>query len=122
MDVVRIDRAGNPFLVATRCQDCGHIVFPAQSFCSRCLGFRVTEIPVGRKGILKARSTAHFAPASFDPGYPFGYVDIEEGYRVFAHLEGDAEKLKIGAAVELTAKTVSLGQAGSRLIPCYRPA
>jgi uncharacterized OB-fold protein len=81
----------------------------------------MTEIPIGRTGRLYSSTVIHAAPPGFEAPYAVGYVDIEHGLRVFAHLETGVAAPAIGDEVELTVAPLRRDAAGGWLSgPQYR--
>ncbi len=58
--------------------------------------------PIGRSGTLYTYTIVHQVPAGYAQPYAAGYVDIEQGVRVFAHLRVDPDSLRIGERLRLT--------------------
>ena len=92
-----------PYLQGGVCKSCGQVVLGMRTLCPKCWAANsFTAVPVGRTGRLYTRTTIHALPSGFDQPYAVGYVDLPEGIRVFAHLEGGDQLPAIGDAVELT--------------------
>ena len=78
--------------------------FSAFATCARTAGAaHLQPVSIGRTGRVYTCTTAHHAPEGIEAPFAVGYVDIEEGVRVFAHL---TEGVAIGAEVALTAARV----------------
>jgi hypothetical protein len=73
---------------------------PALSAVSRDLTEGAVAGPAGRPGRLYSWSTVHVAAGRATP-YTLGYVDLDDGSRVLALLDGDPGVLRIDAPVRL---------------------
>ena len=71
--------------------------------------------PACATGRLYSWSTVHVS-ASRPVPYTLGYVDLDDGLRVLALLEGDAGELQVGAPMQLVA-----GRRELTFAPCGRP-
>lgn len=73
---------------------------------------------IGRRGVVYSATRIHQAAAGFAVPFDAGYVDIEGGLRVFAHLGG---ALAPGTAVALAVGPVKVeGGSDAKLGPIYR--
>jgi uncharacterized OB-fold protein len=97
-DAVEIGADGRAILIGGRCADCGNETFPRAPVCCQCMSENVQAQPMPRAGTLYAFSTVHVAAKKWKQPMCIGYVDLPNGARVFAHLEGD--NLSIGDTVE----------------------
>ncbi len=101
-----------PFIVGGRCGQCDFVVLGPHEFCPRCWARSAIAIaPVGRRGTLYSYTVIAQLPAGYDAPFAVGYVDIEDGLRVFAHLRNDPATLKIGGAVALEVVPLTRDQA-----------
>jgi len=83
--------ADGPHLLGTRCTACGHVMLGKRGSCAGCWrGDTLAAIQLGRRGTIYSATVIHQGPPGFATPYAVGYVDIEHGVRVFAHLRGDA--------------------------------
>ena len=102
----------DPRLIASKCKDCGEVVFPFQESCNACTSQSVEKIELSKRGRLWTWTIQGFPPKSppyakietpetFMP-YGVGYVEMPEKVRVEARLtENDPNKLEIGMTMEL---------------------
>ncbi|KND55623.1 hypothetical protein BPUN_2298 [Candidatus Paraburkholderia kirkii] len=104
-DYLRFDSAG-AHLVGQRCDVCGTQLFPKTGICPGCQSEQLTDVALPRQGTLYSWSIVHVAPKPWVTPYVIGYVDLPEGVRVFAHIGGDPQTLKIGMPVALYASAV----------------
>lgn len=115
--------AEGPYLVGGRCRACGFVTLGARPICPRCLAEdAMGEEPIGRAGTLYTATVIYQAPAGFAAPFAVGYVDVEEGVRVFAHVE-TAPRPAIGGRVRLTLAPLKADADGIPLVgPLYRAA
>lgn len=102
-----------PYMIASVCGHCGMAALGLRSVCPKCFATEaMTEHRVGRTGVLYTATRIHQTPSGFDVPYRVGYVDIEHGLRVFAHVASDVD---IGAEVSLTLRPVRADTSGDLL-------
>jgi len=113
-----------PQLIASRCQRCGEVAFPAQQSCPACTGEAVEEILLSRRGQLWTWTIQRFAPPppwigdpkTFEP-YGVGYVELPEGVRIESRLTtANPDELAIGQTMELVIEKFAEGDAGQSLM------
>jgi uncharacterized protein len=91
-------------LVGSRCAQCGLLVFPSVSICSRCLSEDSRPFAFGGDGTIYTYTVLRTAARGWDAPYVLGYVDLPEGVRVFAHLTGLApDEFQVGLPVRMVA-------------------
>jgi len=94
-------------LMGSRCKKCKALFVPPRSICVKCYNSEMEWVEVKGKGQLAAFTCITVAPPSmiaqgYDRNHPYcsGVVELEEGARVDARIEGvDAtrpEEIKIG--------------------------
>jgi uncharacterized OB-fold protein len=110
------------FLVGGRCRACRGLALGMREFCPHCHAHGSMQAePIGRRGRLYTATVVHQAPAGFVTPYRVGYVDVEEGVRVFAHVEAGKQAPRLGDEVELRIAVVKHGADGTLLSgPLYR--
>ena len=92
-----------PYLVGGRCTSCGFITLGVRDACPMCWSRNVmTPVPIGRTGRVYTCTVVYQAPEGYSAPFAVGYIDIEEGVRVFAHLANDEQSLRIDRPVQLT--------------------
>ena len=109
MDEQRIEGVGTnaqgqPVLMGAACGACGTRIFPAAGVCPHCMS---EAMP--RRGQIYSFSIVHTGPRKWPRPMSVGYVDLDNGVRVFAQLRGQP---RIGAQVELGIDTVAQGADG----------
>nr|ACL11820.1 hypothetical protein [Mycolicibacterium brisbanense] len=82
------------------CADCGAAAFPCPELCPNCLIPMAPRL-LGRRGVLYTYSAIHSGPAGRNTPYTVGYVDLPDGARVFAHIDGPAAALEPDMAVQI---------------------
>lgn len=88
-------------LIGTRCGRCEVFAFPARAVCAACGDRDAQEtVELGPYGTLYTFAVVRQAPAPFVTPYAIGYVDLDEGARIFTHLE-DFDQLAVCDRVEL---------------------
>jgi hypothetical protein len=94
-------------LMGSKCEDCGALYVPPRPLCIQCQGSRMQWLEVSGRGKLKAFTCIAVVPPSmtgegYDRKNPYctGVVELEEGSRVVARIEGvdthHPETIKIG--------------------------
>lgn len=98
------DAKGIPFLVGSKCQECGSWAFPAKEVCPYCMTNGKSEKKwIGREGNVVMTTTCHTAPKGIQPPYSLGIVEIEHGLQVLAQVSG--RQIRKGDRVELVVYT-----------------
>ena len=97
-DAVEVGTDGRAVLIGGACKDCGNQTFPRTPVCCVCMSENIAPAPMPRTGTLYAFSTVHVAAKKWNKPMRIGYVDLDNGARVFTHLKGD---LAIGDQVEV---------------------
>lgn len=92
-------------LTTTRCRACDSLRFPPRPWCPDCLSEDLEWVGLSGRGRLAAFSTQETGLRFRVPDV-IGLVDLEEGIRVFSHIAGRHEDLRIGAAVTVEFITV----------------
>jgi uncharacterized protein len=112
------------YLRGSKCGHCGALAFPPRAVCAACRRTGQEPIPLGRTGRLYTFAVVRQAPKGFSTPYVIGYVDLDEGVRVFTRvLTGPDQDLRLGMPMSLT--TIALeGGTGAEPVLAYafRPA
>lgn len=111
-----IDDSG-AYLAATRCAKCGGAALGVREVCPHCLaqGEALSADRIGRRGRLYTATVIHQAPAGFETPFRVGYVDVEDGVRIFAHIEHGDGAPAIGEEVDLSIAAVKADADGTPL-------
>ena len=110
-----------PYLHATRCAQCAHVMLGRRGRCTACWqSERLEPLPVGRRGRVYSRTVIHAAAPGYVAPYSVGYVDLPEGIRVFAHLVSGEGTPAIGDEVQLEIVPLRTADATNLTGPRYR--
>jgi hypothetical protein len=105
-----------------QCTSCGHIRFPIQPLCPRCLGTEFTWRALSGRGEVFARVVYHraFHPAyAQDVPYNVVLVQLAEGPRMYSNVVGTPnEEIRVGDALAVVFDEVADGIH----VPRFRPA
>ena len=99
-------------LMGSRCLKCGVLSVPPRSVCIKCYGSEMEWVEIKGKGKLAAFTCIAIGPPSmiregYDRKHPYvcGVVELGEGARVVARIEGvdgsKPETIKIGAPLKI---------------------
>ncbi|MFD5177868.1 Zn-ribbon domain-containing OB-fold protein [Nocardia sp. NPDC058379] len=104
-------------LTYQRCADCAEAVWPAHSSCPYCSSAALAWAESAGRGTVYSFSTVMRGPtpvwASITP-YTVGFVQMAEGYVLFAQIEGEPESIAIDQDV-----TVRFVERGAQTIPVF---
>jgi uncharacterized protein len=91
-------------LLIQRCASCGTLRHPPLPACGKCQSLEWDALEASGRGTLYSFVVVHYPQvASFDYPLPIGLVELEEGTRVVANIDGIAPgELQIGMALEAT--------------------
>jgi uncharacterized OB-fold protein len=96
-------------LMGSRCEACRETTLGSNRVCPNCGGAQIAALPLSREGKLWTYTIVrHKPPGDYhgpDPFVPFamGLVELPEGLRVLAPLEGELAHLKIGMSLRFRA-------------------
>lgn len=118
-------------LMGSRCKECGARFVPPRSLCIRCYGSNMEWVEMNGKGTLSAFTCTYVIPPAmqgqgYDRNTPYcsGVVELEEGGRVVARIEGvdTREPANIKVGTPLSVKFLHRGAgAASRTILAFEP-
>ncbi|XKH52438.1 OB-fold domain-containing protein [Citricoccus nitrophenolicus] len=106
-----MDQTGRQALTGSRCDDCGTVAFPEAVTCRKCAGRSLSTLGLSPEGTVWAHTVQRFRPKSppyveptegFSP-FAVGYVELAEGIKVEAIIDGAAGEELHGAQVFLVA-------------------
>ncbi|AEB94686.1 MULTISPECIES: Zn-ribbon domain-containing OB-fold protein [Metallosphaera] len=91
-------------LIASVCERCGSVSFPAKSVCGNCGSFRVTTKRLSGKGTLVSYTLSHQIRVGHEKEAPvyYGLIRLDEGVEIIAPLVDVDEEPKEGTRVEAT--------------------
>jgi uncharacterized OB-fold protein/acyl dehydratase len=106
-------------LLIQKCSDCGVQRHPPRPMCHECGSLRWETRPSAGSGSVHSFVVMHHPPV---PGYDFpvavGLIDLDEGTRLVANIEGCAfEDIHIGMKVECR-----IEERGGIVVPVFAPA
>jgi len=119
-DLLEIPQNDPPYLKGHKCKGCGKIWFPKFSPCPNpdCWSEDMEVIPLSRKGKVYSATDVYIGQPSMREYMPLivGYVDLPEGVRIFAQLEGEIGSFQCGDEVELVTGPVRNNPNGKPII------
>ena len=98
-----------PSLLASRCTNCGSVLFPRVDACTYCATEDPEPVELSRPGTLWAWTAVTAPPPGYEGEVPFGVgvVELPEGVRVMTRLtESDPAALQAGQPMELRIVTL----------------
>jgi uncharacterized OB-fold protein len=98
------DGARQHTLLIQRCTGCGTLRHPPLPACGTCQSLEWDTVESSGKGTLYSYVVVHYPQVpSFEYPLPIGLVELEEGTRVVANIDGiDPGALTVGLALEAT--------------------
>jgi uncharacterized OB-fold protein/acyl dehydratase len=89
-------------LLIQRCSSCGRLRHPPLPACANCQSLEWDTVEASGRGTLYSFVVVHYPQvASFDYPLPIGLVELEEGTRVVANIDGvEPGALQIGLALQ----------------------
>ena len=113
------EEANKFFLIGNRCEACGQLFYPPRPFCFNCFRKAMQTVKLGNRGRLYSFTTSYMPSTHFEPPYTVGWVDLEDGIRVFAPIERSKNQdLAIGMEMELVID--ELWQEGDKSVVGYK--
>lgn len=90
-------------LLMQSCTDCNSIRNPPTTMCSQCGSFEWAPVKMSGRGEVYSYTVHHYPPLEgFALPHPVGVVDLAEGVRVVAGLDGmEIADIEIGKPVEI---------------------
>jgi uncharacterized OB-fold protein len=111
---------GQVRLSGSRCPVCGDIRFPQRRICPNDLA-ECQRYAIRGEGIIYETVLVHLPPAGFSVAYRAGYIDLDDGVRVFAHIAPEeGHEPASGDRVALTVGVVRTEDGGPVLGPIFR--
>ena len=116
-----------PYLVGSKCSDCGNVTFPKREACPRCVKRgTMSEYHIYGKGKLNTFSIVNAALPGFKAPSIQAYVDLDEGPHIWSLITGiepDPALLRIGMELELVVEKVREDREGNEYLGYqFRPA
>lgn len=125
-----IDDGNRPFwqaaqqgtLMLQKCGECGHIRYPINHVCPRCLSDRLDWVALSGRGTVYSSIVFHqvyHQAFALDVPYNVSLIQLEEGPRMFSNVVGmPPSDVKVGDAVTVTFDPVTPEVS----IPRFKPA
>lgn len=115
------DPATPPRLLGSRCRACGEHFFPRRQVCARCLNDGTEDLLLSNRGTLYTWTYVHFPlfgakRAEHAGGYGVGQVDLPEGPRVMAVLQGEPGDFRIGMQMEMELEMLRENKEGAEVV------
>lgn len=105
------DGCRNGKLVMQRCRECGHIRYPIQTTCPRCLSDSTDWTELSGGGVIFSKVVFHqLYDKAFAHDVPYNVVlvQLDEGPRMFSNVVGMAnDAIRIGMRVQLACERVT---------------
>ncbi|RLC28484.1 MAG: benzoylsuccinyl-CoA thiolase [Deltaproteobacteria bacterium] len=109
-DIFEVPANEPPYLKGYKCRKCGKIWFPKFVPCPNpdCWSEDMEIIPLSRKGKIYSYSDMYIGQPDMKAYMPMtvAYVDLPEGIRVFAQLEGEVGSFNCEDEVEVVAGAI----------------
>ena len=101
------DIADDVRLLGSKCANCGEVSIGSNDVCLNCGGDDIDQIELSSEGelwtytVIRHRPPGDYlGPDPFEP-YALALVELADGVRIMAPLEGDTESFEIGSQVQL---------------------
>jgi len=109
-DIFEVPEDSPPYLKGWKCKQCGTIWFPKFSPCPNpdCWSEDMEIVPLSRKGKIYSYTDMYIGQLELKAYMPMtvAYVDLPEGIRVFAQLDGEVGTFNCEDEVEVVAGPV----------------
>jgi len=83
--VLEPDGSGELRIAASRCPECGDVRFPRREFCVND-GLPNDPVQLAGTGVIYEAVFVGVPPGGFDEPFWAGYIDLDEGVRLFAQI------------------------------------
>jgi len=119
-DLFEVPEGEPPYLKGYKCKNCGKIWFPKFVPCPNpdCWSDEMEVIQLSRRGKIYSATDVYIGQPTMREYMPMtmAYVDLPEGVRVFAQLQGEIGRFKCGDEVELVAGPIRNNREGKPII------
>jgi len=116
---------GAPYLVASKCRNCGQLWFPNLRACPECWSDAFDDAPMERAGKLYVYTISNVPQPGLKAPLAFGYVDFPNGIRVGAQIDVPPEQMKdirIGMDLQVEAGVIREDKDGVKTVSyVFRP-
>lgn len=113
-DALAVDPDGRPVLIGCVCETCGNRMFPFAPVCPVCMSEDMARAAMPREGSLYSFTVLHVGPNTWKRPFIVGYVDLNNGVRVFSHLRGT--EFQIDQPVELAVAEIGKTAEGTPIV------
>jgi uncharacterized protein len=107
-------------LKASKCRACGEVFYPRRLVCAKCLHEGTDDLVLSQSGTLFTWTWVHlplFAKTdSTVSAYGVGQVDLPEGPRIQAILQGEPADFSIGMTLHLDVETLRQDADGNDVV------
>jgi uncharacterized OB-fold protein len=107
-------------LKGSKCQACGEVFYPRRVVCAKCLHEGADDVFLSTTGTLYTWTWVHvplFAKTDAKvSAYGVGQVDLPEGPRIQAILQGESSDFSIGMQLHLDTETLRQDEAGNDVV------
>jgi uncharacterized OB-fold protein len=114
------DPASPVRLKGSACRACGEVFYPRRVVCAKCLHEGTDDVLLGTTGTLFTWTWVHmplFAKTdSKVSAYAVGQVDLPEGPRIQAILQGEPDDFTIGMQMTLDVETLRQDDEGNDIV------
>ena len=114
------DPSQKPYLVGSRCKQCGATYLGTRMACSRCFSTEPMEdVKLSDRGELHVFSIVHQSVPGIPTPYVAAIVDLPEGVSVRCNIMGvepDPKNLKFGMPVQMVTEKIRTDREGNDVI------
>jgi uncharacterized OB-fold protein len=114
------DPSQKPYLMGTRCTNCGATYLGARMACSKCFATdKLEEVKLSDRGELHVFSIVHQSAPGIPTPYVAAIVDLPEGVSVRCNINGvepDPKNLKFGMPVQMVTEKLREDREGNDVI------
>lgn len=114
------DPAESPRLLGSRCQSCGECFFPRRPVCAKCCQRGTDDVELSPNGTLYTWTYLHVplfnSLRAAESGYAVGQIDLPEGPRIQAVLEGEQDSFEIGMEMEMGFEVLRRNEEGQEVV------
>lgn len=109
-----------PYLIGSRCTECGYVAFPRRETCLSCLKNSVMEeVPLSRRGTLDSYAIVQQGAPGFEAPYIQAWVRLPEGPKVFTLVVGckpEEGALQMGQEMEMVIGKIREDEDGNEIV------
>ncbi len=113
LEAIEVGSEGRLLLMGSHCSQCDTRTVPPAPACPGCGSEQLSVEPQPDEGVLYSFTTLHVGPKQWDKPATIGYVDLDNGVRVFAHLRG--QDIRIGGRMKLSMDRIATDPQGQPL-------